>query len=69
MVQRALMAEALYISSLPVMSLVRLDVTMMTSSAKLDKLLMPRYTMRRRTGSLDWNNWKEMVWSPSYGSS
>ena len=56
MVQRARMALALYWSSLPVMSLVRLLVTMMTSSAIWDISLMARYTRRRKDTSLDWNN-------------
>ncbi len=54
--QRALMALALYWSSFPVMSLVRLLVTMMTSSAILDISLMTRYTSRRRVTSLDWKS-------------
>ena len=42
MVQSALMADARYWSSFPVMSFVRLLVTMMTSSAILDISLMAR---------------------------
>lgn len=54
--QRARMAAALYKSSCPVISLVRLEVTMMTSSASDDSSLMPRYTMRRSTTSRDWKS-------------
>lgn len=56
MLQRALMALALYWSSFPVMSLVRLLVTMMTSSAILDISLIARYTRRRRVTSFDWKS-------------
>lgn len=56
MLQRALMAAALYISSRPVMSLVRDEVTMITSSAMPARSLIPRYTIRRRITSRDWNN-------------
>ena len=47
-VQRVRIADALYMSSLPVMSLVRLLVTMITSSAMVDISLITRNTMRRR---------------------
>ena len=53
MVHRARMAGPRYISSLPVMSFVKEEVTMMTSSEILDKSLMAKYTIRLRTGSLD----------------
>ena len=36
------MAAARYMSSFPVMSLVRDEVTMITSSAMVERLLMPR---------------------------
>lgn len=41
MAVKARIAGARYVSSFPVMSLVKDDVTMMTSSATLDKSLMP----------------------------
>lgn len=53
---RARMAAALYKSSFPVMSLVKLEVTIITSSAMVDNSLIPRYIIRRRITSWDWKS-------------
>lgn len=55
-VHNARIAAPLYKSSLPVMSFVRDEVTMMTSSAMWLNSLIPKYTIRLKTGSLHWNS-------------
>ena len=59
MEQRARMEGPLKASSFPVMSLVRLLVTMMTSWAKVDNSLIARSSMRLRVTSPDWNSLKQ----------